>query len=89
MARVIFTKNLRQHVECPDVTVAGGTVLEVLDAVFAGNSRLRGYVMDEHGLLRKHMNVFVDGAMIRDRLGLSDKVDADSEVYVFQALSGG
>ena len=89
MAHVIFTKNLRLHVDCPDVTVPGGTIREVLDAVFAGNIRLRGYVLDEYGALRKHMNVFVDGRMISDRIGMTDKVDVNSEVHVFQALSGG
>ena len=62
---------------------------EVLDAVFAANSSLRGYVLDEHGAVRKHMVVFVSGEMIRDREKLSDPVPAEAEVYVMQALSGG
>ena len=61
----------------------------VLDAAFAGNERARGYVLDEHGVLRKHMIVFVDGQMIRDRVGLGDEVPESAEVYVMQALSGG
>ena len=35
------------------------------------------------------MNVFVNGDQIRDRQGLSDAVSDGSEVYIFQALSGG
>lgn len=62
---------------------------EVLDAVFGDNERARGYVLDEHGALRHHMLVFVDGEMIRDRIRLSDPVPPDGEVYVLQALSGG
>ena len=62
---------------------------EVLDAVFAGNPRARGYVLDEQQELRKHMAIFVDGRMILDRAGLSDAVGPGSEVYVMQALSGG
>ena len=86
---VVFTANLERHVECPTATVGGETVRAVLDAVFARNPRLRGYVLDDQGALRRHMNVFVDGEMIEDRERLSDPVQPTSEVYVMQALSGG
>ena len=89
VATVVFTPNLRRHVECPTETVAGTTVREVLDAVFAANPRLRGYVLDDQGALRYHMNVFVDGEPIDDKQRLSDLVRPSSEVYVMQALSGG
>ncbi len=89
MARVVFTPNLQRHVTCPPADVPAGTVREILDAVFAANPRARGYVLDEHGGLRKHMVVFIDAAQVRDRTHLSDAVAADGEVYVMQALSGG
>jgi len=89
MARVVFTPNLRRHVECPDADAPGTTVREVLDAVFVHSPRLRGYVLDDQGVLRRHMMVFVDGQQVRDRAGLSDAVGADAELYVMQALSGG
>lgn len=89
MVRVGFTKNLQRHVECPPCEVAGATVRDVLDAAFALNPRARGYVLDERGAVRKHMNVFVNGEQVRDRDGLSDAVPDGAEVYVFQALSGG
>lgn len=89
MPRVVFTENIQRHVVCPPTAVGGETVREVLDQVFAVNERARGYVLDEHGAVRKHMIVFVNGVMIRDRLTLSDSVANDAEVYVMQALSGG
>jgi sulfur carrier protein ThiS len=89
VATVVFTQNLKRHVECPTETVAGATVRDVLDAVFVTNPRLRGYVLDDQGTLRHHMMVFVDGEPIADRGRLSDPVRAASEVYVMQALSGG
>lgn len=89
MATVVFTQNLRRHVECPTETVAGDSVRAVLEAVFAANPRLRGYVLDDQGALRHHMAVFVDGEPVRDRARLGDAVRATSEVYVMQALSGG
>jgi molybdopterin synthase sulfur carrier subunit len=89
VTRVVFTANLQRHVPCPPVTVSATTVHEALDEVFEHNPRLRGYVVDERGALRKHMAVFVDGELIKDRVRLTDPVAADGEVYVMQALSGG
>lgn len=89
MPTVIFTQNLQRHVACPSFQSAGATVREVLNEVFAANPAARSYVLDEHGALRHHMVICVNGAMIHDRTGLSDTVPADGEVYVLQALSGG
>ena len=89
MATVTFTANLQQHLAAPPVKVAGGTVREVLDAAFRDNPKLRSYVLDDQGGLRKHMVVFVDGKAVKDRTGLTDGVPAGAEVYVMQALSGG
>jgi hypothetical protein len=90
MATVTFTPNLQRHAACAPLRAAGATVAEVLDAAFAQQPRLRGYVLDEHGRLRKHMVVFLDGEAIRDREALSDAVPGDaSQLFVMQALSGG
>ncbi len=69
--------------------VQGGTVREVLDALFAVCGVLRGYVTDERGALRHHVVVFVDGVAVRDKESLTEIVPASGEVYIFQALSGG
>lgn len=89
MPTVRFTPNLARHVDCPAAAVEGATVAEALAAAFAANPRLRGYVLDDRGALRKHMVVFVDGTPVRDRRHLGDAVEAGAEVFVMQALSGG
>lgn len=89
MPTVTFTPNLQRHVPVSTREVSGATVRAVFDAVFAESPTLRGYVVDERGVLRRHMSVFVDGRQVIDRVGLSDPVDAHSEIYVAQALSGG
>lgn len=70
-------------------SVVGKDVREVLEAAFAGNDRVRGYVLDDRGAVRKHMVVFINGVAIKDRVALSDPVPDGAEVYVMQALSGG
>ena len=89
MAKVVFTPNIQRHIALPESEVSGRTVRDVLDAVFAENPHARGYVLDDQSGLRKHMTIFVDGRMIRDRARLTDAVSQSSTVYVFQALSGG
>ena len=89
MPRVASTHNLQRHVACPPCTVAGATVRESLEAAFALYPRLRGYVLDEHGALRFHMAVFVDGVPVADRRTLGDPVPETAEIHVMQALSGG
>ena len=89
MARVVFTSNIQRHVICPDVDAPGQTVREVLENVFAKNSQARSYVLDDQSALRKHMTIFVDGQMVRDRKRLEDAVSETSIIHVLQALSGG
>jgi molybdopterin synthase sulfur carrier subunit len=89
MARVSFTGHLQRHLPCPDVEAPGATVAEVLTAVFADNPKLRSYVLDDQGRVRKHVNLFVNDAPIADRDFLTDPVAETDDIYVLQALSGG
>lgn len=89
MARVSFTPILRRHLDVDRTTVDGATVRAVLDGVFEVNPRLKRYLLEDHGGLRKHVQVFVNGDMVGDRRHLSDALSADDDVYVMQALSGG
>jgi len=89
MATVFFTPNLQRHVDCPTTELSAGTVAELFDAYFARWPGVRGFVLDDQGHVRHHVKVLVDGRNIRDRARLSDTLEADSRVHVFQALSGG
>lgn len=89
MPRVVFTANIQRHVACPPAVVGGATVREALEEVFKAIPQARGYVLDDQSALRRHMAVFVSGALLKDRETLSDPVGPDSEIYVMQALSGG
>lgn len=71
------------------LSVSGSTVREVLDSVFTEFPTLRGYAVDERGRLRHHVVVYLDGSAIQDKDTLSEPVADTSELYLFQALSGG
>ncbi len=89
MPTVVFTQNLRRHVNLERVDVKGDTIKDVLAEVFKQQPRLRSYLLDDTDSVRKHVVLLVNGDAINDRTHLSDPVDSDAKVFVVQALSGG
>lgn len=89
MAVLHFTRALQRHVDAPSEAIDGATVRAALDAYFVRHPEVRGYVLDERGVVRRHVAVFVGGEPIADRDTQSDPVGADTEIHVMQALSGG
>jgi hypothetical protein len=89
MAKVTYTAQLARLVSCPAQEVQGATLRAVLDAAFQENPAVRSYILDEQGVVRHHVTIFIDGQQVRDRIHLSDPVSHESQIYVMQALSGG
>jgi molybdopterin synthase sulfur carrier subunit len=89
MPEVTFTAALERYLSAPPASVRAATVREALEEAFRDNPRLRGYVVDDQGRLRKHVMVFVDGEPVADRDGLADRLGPAAKVVVMQALSGG
>ena len=69
-----------------EVSAAGATVMDVLDDLDRQFPGLRFRVVDEQGVLRTHMRVFVGQEVTRD---LSTALAPDAELTLMQALSGG
>ena len=89
MARVVFTQQLRRFTSTPEVDAPALTLRDALEAAFAVNPRLRGYVLDDQAHLRANVAVFIDGRRCADRVAFADPLLPGSQVHVFQALSGG
>ena len=87
MARIVFTAHLRNVAPRECLEVHGATVGTALESVWTQYPRLRGYVLDEQGALRRHIAIFVDGALLKS--ALSAPIRRDSQIHVMQALSGG
>lgn len=87
MAKVVFTAHLRRVAPREAVEAAGDTVGAALDRVWARYPHVRSYVLDEHGRVRRHIAIFVDGRRLASPLDA--RLTPDSEIYVMQALSGG
>jgi hypothetical protein len=89
MPTVAFTPQLRRFTEAPQIECGATTLRDALDAAFALNPRLRGYLLDDQGHLRANVVVFIDGRRSSDRIRLAEPLAADARVVVMQALSGG
>lgn len=89
MTTLNFTSNLQRHVNVPTAQVKGATVREALEAYFADNPEVRGYILDDQGEVRKHVAIFLNNELIHDRKHLSDVLSGNDEIFVAQALSGG
>ncbi|MBM3679101.1 MAG: MoaD/ThiS family protein [Actinobacteria bacterium] len=67
------------------VPVEGATVADALQALERAHPALAGWILDERGAIRRHINVFVDG-----ELGaLESPVGADARIHVLPAITGG
>jgi molybdopterin converting factor small subunit len=90
MVKVKFTSALRRFFPTlSETTVEASNIRDVIKALEKSHPGLSGYLVDDAGRLRQHVNVFVKDDLIKDRVRLSDPVKEDDEVLIFQALSGG
>ena len=68
-----------------EVTIDGSSVGEILQELERQHPRIEGWVLDEHGRVRRHVNVFVNGERVRE----DATVASDATVHVLPSISGG
>ena len=69
----------------PEHSVSGETVLAILRALEHDHPALAGWVLDERGVIRRHINVFVNGELS----ALDTPVGEADRIEVLPAISGG
>ena len=89
MARLIFTQQLARFTAVPEVETGAVTLRAGLEAAFALNPLLRGYVLDDQGHLRETVVIFIGARRCADRRSLADPIGPDATIHILQALSGG
>ena len=65
--------------------IAGDTVGEVMRELERAHPAVSGWILDERGAIRRHINVFVNG----ERGEVETRVVEDDRVDVLPAISGG
>ena len=68
-----------------DHVVEGATVAELLAALERAHPALGGWILDERGRIRRHVNVFVNGSYG----GAETPVGPADRVHVLPSISGG
>jgi molybdopterin synthase sulfur carrier subunit len=68
-----------------ELELEGSTVAEVLRALERAHPETKGWILDERGLIREHVNVFVN----RDYGREDTAVGAGDRLHVIPAISGG
>lgn len=68
-----------------DHRLEGATVEELVRALERAHPAVDGWILDERGRIRRHINVFVNG----ERGGGRTEVRPDDHVDVLPAISGG
>ena len=71
--------------ERPEREVAGDSVIELLRGLERERPEMGGRILDERGLIRRHINVFVNG----ERGHKDTPVGAADRVEVLPAITGG
>jgi molybdopterin converting factor small subunit len=71
--------------EQEDHGLSGDTVMELLRELEREHPGLDGWIVDESGAIRRHINVFVNG----ERADAEAAVGPDDTVDVLPAISGG
>ncbi|MGH2393825.1 MAG: ubiquitin-like small modifier protein 1 [Candidatus Limnocylindria bacterium] len=89
MSRVRIPPVLRETVGgARELEASGGTVLEVLDDLFAQHPTLRERVTTG-GKLSPFVNLYVNGRDVRYTTGLATPVSPDDQVILLPAMAGG
>jgi len=72
-----------------ELSVSAATVRDVLDQLERSYPSLYRSVCDETGAVRRHVNLFVNTAHVRDREGLETGLEPGDIVTILPAVSGG
>ena len=69
----------------PEHQLEGSTVVELLRDLETRYPEMSGWILDERGLIRRHINVFVEGERGREQtaVGPGDRIE------VLPAITGG
>ncbi len=72
-----------------EIAASPATVREALDALWVLYPGIRDRVVTEQGEIREHINVFVGNKDVRYTGGLATALNAECDISIIPAVSGG
>jgi molybdopterin converting factor small subunit len=71
--------------DCSEHAIDGATVEDILRELEQAHPAIVGWILDERGVVRRHINVFVNG----ERVAQDTQVGDGDRMDVIPAISGG
>ena len=87
--RVTFAASLQRHIPCVPQNVAPASLREVLNAALLAAPDLSHYMFDDQANIRKHVAIFINRDLLKNRADLTQTLHSGDQVLVVQALTGG
>ncbi len=72
-----------------EIAIPAASVAELVDSILARYPVLRPHLFDAEGSLRRHFNIFVNGANIRDLNGMDTPLTDGDKVILMASAAGG
>jgi molybdopterin converting factor small subunit len=85
MANVRLRGQLEKLAGAAELPIEGATVTELLQKLEQEHAGLEGWILDERGVLRRHINVFVNGEPAEPETA----VEPEDKIEILPAISGG
>jgi molybdopterin synthase sulfur carrier subunit len=85
MANVRLRGQLEKLAGAAELPIEGATVTELLQTLEQEHAGLEGWILDERGVLRLHINVFVNGEPAEPETA----VEPEDKIEILPAISGG
>ncbi len=90
MPKVNFTSALKRFFpQLKEIQVEAENLQDVLYQLEASFPGLKDYIVDESGVLRQHVNIFINGELLHKTDKLDISISQTDEIFILQALSGG
>jgi hypothetical protein len=83
MPQIFFADRLHNVVPHLPINVEVGTVITALTEAFTRHPRLKQYIFDDQGDLRRGVRIYIDGFPVQAGNGLFTRSGPASKIYVF------
>jgi len=72
-----------------EFSISATTIQDLIEQIVQEYPTAKFHLLDSHGQLRRHFNIFVNGIHIRDLNGMETPVKEDDKVILMASAAGG